>query len=146
MKKLEIKFLKTSNVIIAALLSLLGFGSCEKNMVVVAEYGTPSATFIVQGRVESSGSNESIENIRVIMQGDTAVTDSDGKYQVMAGGFPGDKTYYIQFQDVDGELNGDYKDLESSIEFVDPEFINGDDHWYSGEATQALNVKLDPKK
>ena len=144
MKKLEIKFFKTYNVIIAALLSLLGFSSCEKNMV--AEYGTPSATFIVQGTVESSDSNEPIENIRVIMQGDTAFTDGNGNYQVIAGGFPGDITYYIQFQDIDSELNGDYKDLESSVEFIDPEFINGDDHWYSGEATQALNVKLNPKK
>jgi len=43
-------------------------------------------------------------------------------------------------------LNGDYKNMESSVEFIDPEFVNGDDHWYSGEATQALNVKLNPKK
>jgi len=145
MKKLEIKFLKAYNLVLAALLAMLGFGSCENR--VVAEYGTPSATFIVQGIVESSDSDQPIKNIRVIMQGDTTFTDNNGYYKVMdMFGFPGDKTYYIQFQDIDGVQNGDYKDLESSVDFVDPEYTNGDGNWYSGEATEALDVKMDPKK
>lgn len=143
MKKFEIKFLKSYNAILAVLLALLGFSACDN----VAEYGTPSATFIVQGKVESSDSNQPIQNIRVIMQGDTAFTDGNGNYKVMDQyGFPGDKTYFIQFQDIDGASNGEFTDLESSINFVDPEYVNGDGNWYSGEATEALDVKLDPKK
>lgn len=145
MKKFEIKFLKFSNAVLAVLLALLGFNACDNNNV--AEYGTPSATFIVQGKVESSGSDQPIQNIRVVMQGDTAFTDVNGNYKVMDQyGFPGDKTYFIQFQDIDGASNGEYTDLESSVNFVDPEFVNGDGNWYSGEATEALDVKLDPKK
>ncbi len=146
MKKVKIKFFKTSNAIIAGLITLLGFASsCEK--VSRVEYGTPSAKFIVNGKVISSDSNEAIENIRVIMQGDTTKTDNEGKYQVVDKyGFPSDQVYDIKFQDIDGVTNGDYQNLDTIIEFKNPQFINGDGNWYSGETSKELDIELNKKK
>ena len=146
MKKVKIRFLKTSNAIIAGLIALLGFtASCEKDSKV--EYGTPSAKFIVNGKVVSSNSNQAIENIRVVMKADTTRTDSEGKYQVVDEyGFPGSHSYDIQFQDTDGAANGDFQDLDTIVEFVDPQYSNGSGNWYSGEASEELDVELNPKK
>lgn len=146
MKKVKIRFLKTSNAIIAGLIALLGFAaSCEKDSKV--EYGTPSAKFIVNGKVVSSNSNQAIENIRVVMKGDTTRTDSEGKYQVVDEyGFPGSQSYDIQFRDTDGAANGDFQDLDTIVEFVDPQYSNGSGNWYSGEATEELDIELNPKK
>lgn len=148
MKKVKIRFLKTSNAIIAGLIALLGFAaSCEKENDTKVEYGTPSAKFIVNGKVISSESNLAVENIRVVMKGDTTRTDSDGKYQVMDEyGFPGSQAYDIQFQDTDGAENGDFQDLDTIVEFIDPQYTNGSGNWYSGEASEELNVELNPKK
>lgn len=144
MKKARNILYKTSNTIILGLLALLGFTtSCEKKV----EYGTPSAKFIVNGKVISSDSNEAIENVRVIMQGDTTKTDNEGKYQVVNKyGFPGDQTYDIQFQDIDGATNGDYQNLDTIVEFKNPQFINGDGNWYSGETSKELDIELNKKK
>lgn len=146
MKKVKIKFFKTSNAIIAGLISLLGFAlSCEKDPKV--EYGTPSAKFMVNGKVISSDSNEAIENIRVVMQGDTTKTDKEGKYQVVdKHGFPRDQTYDIKFTDIDGATNGDYQNLDTTIEFKNPQFIKGDGNWYSGETSKEFNIELSKKK
>jgi putative lipoprotein (rSAM/lipoprotein system) len=94
MRKVEIIFLKSYNAIIAGLLAVLGFASsCD----IKSEYGTPNAKFIVNGSVESSVTNAAIKNIRVIMQRDTAISDSEGKYTVFdKWGFPVSQTYNIQ--------------------------------------------------
>lgn len=146
MKKAKNKFYKTSNAIIFGLLALLGFASsCEKNNI-KAEYGTPSAKFIVNGKVESKETNSLIKSIRVIMNRDTSFTDSEGHYQVNEiNGFPDNQTFQINFQDIDGTLNGDYKNLDTVVEFVNPQFVNGDGSWYAGETSKEFNVKLDKK-
>lgn len=146
MKKIEIKFLSFYNAIIIGLLAALGFASsCKKNNGTV-EYGTPSALFIVNGQVKSNASNEAIENIKVYMQSDSALTDHEGKFKVIAGEFPKDQTFSIQFKDVDGAANGEYANLDTLVEFKDPQFTNGDGSWYAGETTKGFDVKLSPKK
>lgn len=153
MKVLQNKFFKIHNVIIAGFLALLGFGpSCEK-IIPRVEYGTPSAKFLVNGKIESGVSNKPIQNIRIIMQvrdtamWDTAFSDNEGKYQVIDKfGFPTDKKYNIQFHDIDGSSNGNYENLDTIVEFKDPKFTNGDRHWYKGETTEEFDIKLNPKK
>jgi putative lipoprotein (rSAM/lipoprotein system) len=138
------KILRTYNVILVGLLSILGFASsCESRM----EYGTPSAKFIVNGKVTSAETNQPIENIRVAMQGDTSFTDSNGVYQVIdKWGFPSDQIYNILFHDIDGETNIEFTDLDTIVEFKDPKFSGGDGDWYSGETSKDFDVKLTPKK
>lgn len=144
MKKVKNKFYKTSNAIIFGLLALLGFASsCDKGSK--AEYGTPSAKFIVNGNVDAKESNTPIKNIRVIMNRDTSFTDGEGHYQVESGEFPNNQTFQINFQDIDGAINGEYQNLDTIVEFVNPQFVNGDGNWYEGETSKDLNVKLDKK-
>lgn len=143
MRKVELKFFKTYNAILALLLSFLGFAvSCGK-----MEYGTPSAKFIVKGKVESSVTNQPIQNIRVYMQGDSTSTDSTGHYQIInSRGFPEAQTFPIRFHDIDGNLQGEFNNLDTVVEFKNPQFINGDGHWYKGETSKEFNIQLKPKK
>ncbi|MFP4023981.1 MAG: radical SAM-associated putative lipoprotein [Thiohalospira sp.] len=139
------RYLKFYNAAIVSLMAFLDF-ACSSSIEPV-EYGTPSAKFIVNGTVSSEESNEPVRNIRVVMQNDTAYTDQEGNYQVADDwGFPTDQTYVIKFTDIDHEQNGAYHDLDSIVEFKDPEFTGGDGKWYSGETSKELDIKLTPKK
>jgi putative lipoprotein (rSAM/lipoprotein system) len=81
------------------------------------------------------------------MKNDTVTTGNDGKYQVVdEGAFPTDQNYTIQFQDIDNDLNGSYSDLDTLAEFKNPEFSHGDGHWYEGETSKEMDIKLTPKK
>lgn len=141
---MKIKILKKYNVLIAGLLALLGYTTaCDSK----DEYGTPSAKFIVNGKVKSSETDQPIENIRVTMQGDTTYTNADGVYQVVDNwGFPTDQTYKIDFNDIDEAANGEFSDLDTIVEFKDPKFSDGDGDWYSGETSKEVDVKLTQKK
>jgi putative lipoprotein (rSAM/lipoprotein system) len=141
---MKIKILKKYNVLIAGLLAILGYTTaCDSK----DEYGTPSAKFIVNGNVKSSDTDQPIENVRVIMQGDTTYTNAEGAYQVVdKWGFPTDQTYNIEFNDIDGEANGEFGDLDTIVEFKDPKFSDGDGNWYSGETSKEFDVTLIPKK
>lgn len=144
MKKVKMKVLKSYSAIITGILAMLGFASsCDSK----AEYGTPSADFIVNGKVTSEETDLAVKNIRVIMEKDTVYSDNDGNYQVEAKGrFPQDQDFLVQFQDYDKELNGEFQDLDTTIEFKDPKFTDGDGDWYKGKTTKEFNLKLIPKK
>jgi len=143
MKKAETNYLRFYNFVILGLLTALGFSvSCSSQM----EYGMPSATFKVNGTIEAKDSKMPIENIKVVMRGDTAFSDSNGKYYLEDKyGSPGNSIYDINFIDYDGSLNGEYKNLDTLVEFINPEFEGGDGHWYEGEITREFNVELMPK-
>jgi len=142
MSKVQFAYLKTYNRIIALLLTFLGVTvSCAK-----AEYGTPSANFIVNGNIKSSVTNQPIQNVRVVMENDSTYTDATGHYQVGESRFPVSQTFTIKIKDLDGSLNGEFNNFDTLVEFKDPQFINGDGHWYDGETTKVLNIKLTPKK
>lgn len=60
------------------------------------------------------------------MNRDTSFTDSEGKYQIIEEyGFSENQTFQINFQDIDGTVNGDYKDLDTIVEFKNPQYVNG---------------------
>ncbi len=145
---MKIKLLEKHNKLIAFLLSVIGiggactFGGCAYGTPV--EYGTPTATFKVNGKVNSE-EDVKIKGIRVIMCDDTAYTNEEGKFQVQTVNFPADVDLDIEFDDTDGELNGAFQSLDTIVSFVDPEFKNGDGHWYQGETSKEFNVKLKSK-
>lgn len=144
MRRIQIKWLKTYNAIIIAVLGMLGFTSCEEPR---DEYGTPSATFIVQGKVTDKSNNQPIENIQVEVGWRNSVyTNSDGKYEFSIGEFPESQTFPISFRDVDDDLNGSYMDLDTIVEFKDPKFTGGKGNWYEGVATKEFNIQLNPKE
>jgi putative lipoprotein (rSAM/lipoprotein system) len=143
--------LKKYNTLLSFLLSILGFGAacslsgCEYGPLVV-EYGTPHATFKVNGTVRSEVTSDHLPGIRVVMGTDTAFTDEQGSYQVRAIDFPKDQAFLVDFKDIDGETNGEYEPLDTIVEFIDPEFTGGSGAWDQGETEKEVNVKLKDKE
>lgn len=133
------------------LISLLGVGAassltgCMYGSPAV-EYGTPFATFKVNGIVQSEQTSEGIPGIRVIMEADTTYTDVSGHYLVQQQRFPEERVFTVEFDDVDGEMNGSFISADTIAEFIDPEFTGGTDGWNSGETEKEINVKLKDKK
>jgi putative lipoprotein (rSAM/lipoprotein system) len=149
MKKLERRFNFFCNSIIAGILALLGFTtSCEKfgSGGVVCMYGTPSAEFIIKGKVTSLESDKPVPEIKVFITGDTSKTDADGNYSLSSRAFPIDQSFNISFQDIDSTLNGEFENLDTIAVFKDAKYINGDSNWYRGETSKELNIKLKTKK
>ncbi len=51
---------------------------------------------------------------------------SEGQYQLNEiNGFPNNQTFQINFQDIDSTINGDYNDLDTIVEFTNPQFVWG---------------------
>ena len=143
MKKAKFKIYKTSNALILAILALLGFSSsCNKP----AEYGTPSADFIINGKVLSNQNDSVIPNIRVTLYSDTQYTDNSGKYTFIKRDIPPtNQTFPIKFQDIDSIENGEFSNLDTIVKFTNPQFVNGNGDWDEGETTKEFNVKLKNK-
>jgi len=149
MKKIQIKWLKAYNVIIGVILGALGFtvSSCGTDYgTPLAEYGTPSADFIVQGKVTDNQTNQPIKDIQVKMGWNKVFTNANGKYEISIGDFPKNQIFPISFQDIDGDLNGSYMDLDTIVEFKDSKFTGGDKNWYKGKTTKEFDIQLNPKE
>ncbi len=153
MKIIKVRILTGYNVLITALMTLLGFATaCERFPRM--EYGTPHATFITKGKITSNHDNNPVSGIQVRMvadsnrrQVDSINSINDGSYQVSDNfGFPVAQSYTMQFRDIDGTINGEFQSLDTVVEFKNPVFNGGDGHWYDGETQKEFNVKLKPKK
>lgn len=153
MKIIKVRILTGYNVLITALMTLLGFATaCERFPRM--EYGTPHATFITKGKITSNLDNSAIPGIQVRMLADSnrisvdsINSGSDGSYTVSDNfGFPVTHSYSIQFRDIDGTVNGEFQNLDTVIEFKDPVFKGGDGKWNDGETQKEFNIKLKPKK
>jgi putative lipoprotein (rSAM/lipoprotein system) len=150
------KLLHSINSLILLLISLLGFTtSCE----VEAEYGTPHADFIINGKVESATDNKSIPDIivemrRVPLKGSTfqsylvgtSFSYENRNYYISATEAPEEQAFQITFTDTDGTLNGEYETLDTIVIFKDPKFTHGDGSWYKGYTEKELDVQLKPKE
>jgi len=161
MKVIRFKFLKSYNSIITLLLSLLGFASSCDILGGKAMYGTPSADFVLKGKVEARSTNNPVAGIKIEMSQEidtengkmpvdldhSVSAETTGTYTVTnKGAFPKDQTYKIKFTDIDGALNGEFESLDTTIVFQNPKFTGGDKSWYSGRTEKDLNVKLKNKK
>ncbi len=159
MKKLQFKVLKSYHALIALLLSFLGFSSSCDWLTPGAMYGTPTADFMVKGKVESK-SNKPVAGIKVdiskeyetqegkssVLIGTSASEAGTGTYTVKASDIPNDQTFKVKFTDIDGATNGEYETLDTTVVFQNPKYSGGDGHWYHGRTEKELNVKLKAKK
>ena len=136
-------FIPTINKLILAFIAFLGF-SCD-DITIQDEYGSPCADFKVNGTVVDELTLNKLSNIQVVMSRDTVYSDENGNYEVMTRTSPSSPALLVSFKDVDGELNGSYLNLDTLVEFEDPEFENGSG-WYSGEVSKEINVKLSSEK
>ncbi len=159
MKRLQFKVLKSDNALITLLLSFLGFSSSCDWLTPKAMYGTPTADFLVKGKVESK-SNKPVTGIKVdiskefdtqegqklVLIGTSASEAGTGAYSVKATDFPEDQTFKVKFTDIDGAENGEYETLDTTVVFQNPKYSGGDGSWYHGKTEKELNVKLKTKK
>jgi putative lipoprotein (rSAM/lipoprotein system) len=125
LNEVKTKLLKTQNVIIAKILTLLGFTafvSCG-----MEKYGVPHTEYKVMGKVSSKETQQPIENIQVsTRQWNQIYTDENGNYQI----WHDDRDALIQFRDT----ANNYNDLDTLIKF-------------EGRVDQkTINVQLTPKE
>ncbi|MCF8308501.1 MAG: radical SAM-associated putative lipoprotein [Bacteroidales bacterium] len=149
MKKARTKILNSYNLVLGALLSALGFlSSCQEitGPEPKAEYGVPYATFKVNGKIQSSQTNEPIPNIRVIMRYDTTYSNAQGRYETEAQAFPESQEFSIRFRDVDSTQHGSYATKDTTVKFTNPDFSGSSGNWNGGETSKEFNIKLDPEK
>lgn len=148
------KFLRSYNALIVSLISFLGFASSCDPIGGKAMYGSPSADFVVKGKV-GTATNSPVAGIKVeismevnsYLLNTASSAESTGIYKVTGGGLsPEGQNFKIKFTDIDGALNGEFETLDTIVVFQDPKFIGGDGHWYHGQTEKELNVKLKPKK
>ena len=150
MKKVQRSVLLKINRLIASLLSLIGvmtFDSCAYGCPIdlPVAYGTPTADFYVNGRVENRLS-EGIAGIEVRID-DTnelygvTTTQDDGSFTIRAGStFPVDE-FYLVATDVDSTENGLYK---TDSVLVRPKYIkNPNNSWNQVGHTGPIIITLE---
>ena len=84
MKIIASKYLKTYNALIVTLISFLGFASSCDPLGGKAMYGTPSADFIVKGKIEAANTNHPIAGIKVEMSKERDTENGKIQYKVYA--------------------------------------------------------------
>jgi len=145
------KLLKTFNVILSAILGLLGFQSCDTIAGGVAEeYGCPYAEFKIDGKVlDEEGKPVADENIVVRpldyegnpIYGYNLVetkTDAQG-YFLVETNYATDKKVHVVAIDPDKVYEDDSTDVTLT------QTKKGDGHWYQGEYSANVNFKLKKK-
>lgn len=145
MKNLRRFLLVKQSALVAILLGILGIQTSCNNRG--AEYGCPSARFIIKGTVSSKNTGQAIQNIRISSGPyDSIFSDSNGSFAMSFTDFPSDTaSFLLHFRDTDSTLNGSYKDLDTNIEFLYPLYTNGDGHWNKGETTKEVEIRLENK-
>lgn len=148
-------------LIIGAILSLLGFTACDKEENIEmrpAEYGMPHATFKVMGNVKAAESSKPIEGIVVKFSRESEKdrswetaefkSDKNGKVDGSTQAWPSEEGIILTFEDIDGEENGGLfapdtlraKDLK--ITFVEDK----NPSWYKGVYTISFEARLKKAK
>lgn len=145
--------LKTSNRICGFILGLLGFSlGCQSCGLQTDAYGSPSADYVITGRVTDANSNP-IKNIEVNITREEGGkdysigilnTDDKGEFlfEKIREGW-GETNYTLKYRDTDGvENGGEFEDMTQGVEFKYEDFTGGDHDWYSGKATKIVNATL----
>ena len=136
-------FLKIYGKTIVFLLGLFGFTT---GCLTVA-YGTPEADFVLKGRIKSITTEEPVKNIEVDMNYNTVRSDENGDFTIRINAFPEPQTFDIFIKDIDGEENGSYRDMETSVTFPGTNFNSeNSDEWYEGEEKQDITFYLNEKE
>ncbi len=132
--------LRTYNKFIIFLLGTIGFSvGCMK-----AEYGTPSADFILNGNIQSVTTEQPIKNIKVSMGYETVNSDENGDFTIKINNFPQEQTFNVLIEDIDSTENGSFQDKDTTVTFPDGNFSGGDG-WYEGETKKNITIRLDEK-
>lgn len=151
--------LKSYGKLISILLSFVTFlTGCELPFVnPVVEYGTPTADFIIKGKVTSVSTEKPIKNIRVIVTDrnyvryglDTVYTDENGEYEAKFKDIPSlAEPFKVAVSDIDGAKNdGLFKSDTIKVQFSKVDKTKkGSGSWYEGifeKTDQNISLKND---
>jgi putative lipoprotein (rSAM/lipoprotein system) len=153
MKKIYYLLLKSANGILAGLMVLLGFSSCQDQTL---EYGTPSADYVVKGTVINKSTGQPVQGIEVKIAPDISygywkgqgrdLTTQEGSFNLSMLGifFDGSEKIPIAATDIDGEANGSFKSDTVYVYFRDAQQTAEGERWFMGEFTLTVKVELNP--
>ncbi len=146
-KAVKTRFIRIISAVLGGILSLFGISA----YCMLAEYGCPTAEYTFKDKVTSSLTGKPIPGVKVTVDSTSAyiksiITDENGDYEILKdyGGAPDGKVVYIRAKDVDGELNGNFKDAEKSHTIKKTDFSGGDGRWNEGSATATINIQMEP--
>ena len=125
-------------------LGIAAVGSCER-FEPVAEYGCPTMTFRVTGKIVNSVTGNPVKGIAVSCDDDwddpEVITSDDGEFVYESNAFPAEKMT-LKYKDSDGEENGYY--ISKNIPVILKKAKEGDGNWDLGlYIAENVQVKLD---
>ena len=150
MKILKNKLFRIISGIIAVLFGVLSFSACYG--VQPCAYGSPNATYKLDGTIKSSVNNNGINNLKISLTDLSSdyslidvTSDSVGNYSLTTNTFPNDK-FILKIKDVDGQENGNYESKDLTIDFSDINYTDPGKSWYHGKKEKIIDIEVDPKE
>ena len=140
------RLIKSTNWVLAGILSILGFAGCEKEKEMVLMYGVMSPDYTIKGAVVNKETKKPIEGIRVTYESGFdsyiepfVLTDEKGEFSLTLGGsfLP---IVPVFVEDIDGEENGLFQPEQFDVDFSKAEYIPKP--VVGGEFTVNVNVEL----
>lgn len=160
---MKIKALSIYSKILSFFLVLLGFSACDSDNGgdgPVCEYGSPTAKFIVKGKVVNKEDQKSIEGLKVAIgevyiydngknkitfYHDSIQTNTNGEFDISIVHNPQPQKFVIKYEDAKNQ-GTEFGLTTDTVRFEKPDFTNGSS-WYKGETTQDLGtVEISPVK
>ena len=159
---MKVRFNRWYNVVLTALLSVLGFGCSsdepEEYGTILVEYGTPYADYIFKGTVTDEAGTP-VQGIKTSLKSvfdndnehyvfglDSVETDVSGSYQLKYVGTQ-DRGLKIIVEDIDGEANGG-EFLSDTLDIDYNKAVQtkkSDEFWYEGAYDISQDIKLKKK-
>lgn len=101
---------------------ILGFcGAAGFLMCFQACYGTPQNLYDIKGNINDEETGEGIPGLQLDIQTDrenfSVITNENGSYNTSV--ITDQNTYYLQIKDIDGEENGLYANLDTTLKISD---------------------------
>ena len=161
---MKVRFNRFMNMLIGAVLSMLGFQSCGKILGgFMAMYGTPHSDFTYKAKVTDE-TGKPIEGIKTVIDvyyswqdgagfnytnldhTDTLYTNSEGVAERKATVFAQPSTVVVTLTDIDGEANGgEFEELVID-DLKTTQVKKGDKGWYGGAYELDFEAKMKKNK
>lgn len=173
MKNLKQLWNHGMSYLLSSLLACLGFTSCDSEKgenPMICMYGTPTATFVIKGKVTDE-SGKGLPGIQVVVPNlefgfvtrpgvildhpngtlplcDTLYTQEDGQFAWHGAAFNYDTVRYnLRFNDLHAVEDAPFYQADSlKVTFLATELKNGDGAWNWGYAEKKIEVTLKEKK
>jgi putative lipoprotein (rSAM/lipoprotein system) len=140
--------IKSTNWILAGVLSVLGFSSCDIENHGQEEYGTPYATFTFRGKVTDEA-GKPVKDVKIEVMEEQSeqpvnpvLTNASGDYTSTFQDFPM-QNFRVIASDIDGETNGSFQNDTVQVKISKEDFDDkGNGNWNQGSATKVVNFVL----